>query len=144
MIFDLLKFGFIWELFFLCKIFEFIICLIQIRFIIVMINYDKYPEDNKKYTTCFASGNNHRSTWWTSTNIVYSNNIHLVFSIRAEIPYRVEHCDDATNFAEGLIGVLRFKLNNVVLQIFWSIVRPSKSYRCCRNFRYFNINWRAR
>ncbi|CAH1995149.1 unnamed protein product [Acanthoscelides obtectus] len=44
--------------------------------------------------TCFTCGDKHWCTWWPPTNIIDSDNIHLILSVWTQVPDRIVHVPD--------------------------------------------------
>lgn len=56
----------------------------------------------RRHYTCLSGGARGWQRGWPPTDIVHGDHIELVLGVRTKRPNDVEHCNDATDFAERL------------------------------------------
>lgn len=92
--------------------------------------------------TCLTRGASRWRRGRATPNVVNSYHIELVLRIRTQGAHHIVHGYNAADLAEGLIRILRLVLNDIILQILGSLVRPLQTHRRCGHFGDLHIRRR--
>lgn len=78
--------------------------------------------------TCLTRGASRWCRGRATPNVVNSYHIEFVFRIGTQSSDYIVHGYNAADLTKGLIRILRLILNDIILQVFGSLVRPLQAH----------------